>query len=120
MAGVTGIGGIFFRSRDPEALYRWYEEHLGITREADGSVLFRWQEPGETVFAIFPHDTEYFGASGQPFMINFRVDDLDALLAVLDASGVEIEPRREEYAFGKFAWITDPDGNRVELWEPVV
>ncbi len=118
MAHVTGIGGVFFHSRDPEALYRWYERHLGLTREPDGSVLFRWAEPGETVFAIFPHDTKYFGPRGQSFMINFRVDDLDALLSALAAEGVEIDPKREEYPYGKFAWIVDPDGNRIELWQP--
>jgi predicted enzyme related to lactoylglutathione lyase len=117
MARVTGIGGVFFRSRDPEAIYRWYERHLGITRES-GSVIFRWAEPGETAFAIFPHDTEYFGSGGQSFMINFRVDDLDALLSALAAEGVEIDPQREEYPFGRFAWIVDPVGNRIELWEP--
>jgi predicted enzyme related to lactoylglutathione lyase len=117
MARVTGIGGVFFHSRDPEALYRWYERHLGITREPDGSVVFRRAEPGETAFAIFPHDTTYFGPSGQSFMINFRVDDLDALLSTLAAEGVDIDPKREEYPFGKFAWIVDPDGNRIELWQ---
>ena len=118
MARVTGIGGVFFRSRDPEALYRWYERHLGITRESHGSVIFRWAEQGETAFAIFPHDTTYFGPSGQSFMLNFRVDDLDALLSAMAAEGVEIDPQREEYPYGKFAWIVDPDGNRIELWQP--
>ena len=118
MARVTGIGGVVFRTRDPEALYRWYEQHLGITRGPDGSVVFRWVEPGETAFALFPQDTEYFGPSGQSFMLNFRVDNLDALLAALTAEGVEIDPKREEYPFGKFAWIVDPDGNRIELWQP--
>lgn len=119
MAQVTGIGGVFFRSRDLESLYAWYEKHLGIKREADGSVLFQWgKSGGETVWAIFPHDTEYFGPSGQSFMLNFRVDDLDALMAHLEAAGVEIDPKREEAPYGKFGWIVDPDGNRIELWEP--
>src|SRR5947209_2205044 len=113
MAGVTGIGGVFFRSKDPESLYLWYEQHLGIKREPDGSVLFHWNGQGETVWAIFPHDTSYFGASGQSFMINFRVDDLDALISRLETAGIEIDPHRESYPYGKFAWITDPDGNRV-------
>ena len=118
MARVTGVGGVFFRSKDPETLYGWYERHLGIRREPDGSVLFRWGESGETVWAIFPQDTEYFGLSGQSFMINFRVDDLDTLLVSLESEGVEILPNRETLPYGKFAWIIDPDGNRVELWEP--
>jgi predicted enzyme related to lactoylglutathione lyase len=118
MAGVTGVGGVFFRSSDPEALYQWYERHLGITREADGSVLFHWGGPGETAFAVFPQDTTYFGPSGQSFMINFRVDDLDALLSRLATEGIESNPQREEHPYGKFAWIVDPDANRIELWEP--
>jgi predicted enzyme related to lactoylglutathione lyase len=118
MARVTGIGGIFFRSSDPESLYQWYERHLGITRQPDGSVLFRWGESGETAWAIFPQDTPYFGPSGQSFMINFRVDDLDTLLSTMESAGVEIDPNREEFPYGKFAWIVDPDGNRIELWEP--
>jgi predicted enzyme related to lactoylglutathione lyase len=118
MARVTGIGGVFFRARDPEALYRWYEQHLGVTREPDGSVLFRWDCPGETAFSFFPHDTTYFGSGMQSFMINFRVDDLDTLLSTLATEGVEIDPNREEYPFGTFAWIVDPEGNRIELWEP--
>lgn len=118
MAQVTGIGGVFLCARDPEALYRWYEQHLGIKREPDGSVLFRWGGPGETVFALFPQDTDYFGPSGQSVMLNFRVDDLDALLTSLETDGEEIDPHREEHPYGKFAWIVDPEGNRIELWEP--
>ncbi len=122
---VTGIGGIFFKSDDPEKLYAWYEKHLGIQRDPDGSgVKFKWQEPdspqreGMTVWSIFPKDTKYFNPSHSPFMINYRVDDLDRLLTVLKTEGVEIDPHREDYDYGRFAWIIDPDGNRVELWEP--
>ena len=118
---ATGIGGVFFRSADPEALYRWYERHLGLRREGDTAVVLRWADDaptGSTVFAIFPRDTSYFGPSGQQFMVNVRVHDLDGLLARLAAEGVTIDPRREDYPYGRFAWIVDPDGNRVELWEP--
>jgi catechol 2,3-dioxygenase-like lactoylglutathione lyase family enzyme len=118
---ATGVGGVFFRSADPEALYRWYEQHLGLRRDGDTAVVLRWADDrssGSTVFAIFPLDTGYFGRSGQPFMVNLRVHDLDGLLARLAADGVEIDPRREDFPYGRFAWIVDPDGNRVELWEP--
>src|SRR5947208_2298998 len=93
MARVTGIGGIFFKADNPDVLYAWYERHLGIRREPDGSVLFQWQDDhygaGQTVFAIFPSDTTYFDPSRGPFMLNFRVDDLDALLRQMEADGVE-------------------------------
>ncbi|MEA2660785.1 MAG: hypothetical protein QOH08_357 [Chloroflexota bacterium] len=118
---VTGVGGVFFRSSDPERLYQWYERHLGLRREGDSAVVLRWADDGptgSTVFAIFPSDTEYFGSSGREFMVNLRVRDLDGLLRRLAAEGVQIDPRREAFPYGRFAWITDPDGNRVELWEP--
>jgi catechol 2,3-dioxygenase-like lactoylglutathione lyase family enzyme len=124
MTGVpraTGVGGVFLRSADPEALYRWYERHLGLRRAGDTAVVLRWADDsaaGSTVFAVFPRDTGYFGSSGQPFMVNFRVTDLDGLLARLAGDGVDIDPRREDHPYGRFAWIVDLDGNRVELWEP--
>jgi|SRR5579872_1602217 len=122
MKRVTGIGGVFLKAEDPERLYVWYERHLGIKREPDGSVIFRWSDDadpdGMTVWALFPRDTEYFEPSRSPVMINFRVDDLDALVASLAGEGVEIDPRREDHDFGRFAWVMDPEGNRVELWEP--
>ena len=125
MKRVTGIGGIFFKTQDPQALYQWYEKHLGIPRAADGtSTTFEWREvdepevKGMTVWSIFPRDTRYFDPSAAPFMINYRVDDLDALLAALQEEGVQIDPHREDYDYGRFAWIMDPDGNRIELWEP--
>ena len=114
MKRVTGIGGIFFKSDDPEKLYQWYETHLGIKRE-HGYVSF--EEPGLTTWSVFKRSSDYFDPSPAPFMINYRVDDLDALLEVLRADGVEIDPKRDE-SFGKFAWIYDPDGNKIELWEP--
>ena len=129
MKRVTGIGGIFFKSTDTERLYRWYEKHLGITRAQDGSgAIFEWHEPdsiqnkevqnGMTVWSIFPQETKYFNPSSSNFMINYRVEDLDALLQTLKEEGVEIDPHREDYDYGRFAWIMDPDGNRIELWEP--
>ncbi len=125
MKRVTGIGGIFFKAETPEALYQWYEKHLGIRRAPDGSgAIFEWggdngDEPGGmTVWSIFPRDTKYFEPSASRFMINYRVQDLDGLLKALQEEGVQIDPHREDYEYGRFAWIMDPEGNRVELWEP--
>jgi predicted enzyme related to lactoylglutathione lyase len=125
MAKVTGLGGVFFKAEDPVRQYEWYEKHLGIQREVDGSgVVFHWREAGNpeqrgmTIWSIFPHHTQYFGPGKAPFMLNYRVDDLDALLTRLAAEGVEIDPKREDYEYGKFAWVVDPEGNRIELWEP--
>jgi len=125
MRRVTGIGGIFFTAEDPEALYQWYENHLGIRRAPDGtSAAFEWRDIGEpeqkgtTVWSIFPRHTKYFDPSASGFMINYRVDDLDGLLQALKEEGVQIDPHREDYDYGRFAWIMDPAGNRVELWEP--
>lgn len=122
MPKVTGLGGVFFKADQPEELYAWYEKHLGLQRK-DGVVLFRWREaaqdnPGTTVFAIFNRDSKYFGPGPSPFMLNFRVDDLDGLLAQLRAAGISIDPKRDDSQFGRFAWITDPEGNRIELWQP--
>jgi predicted enzyme related to lactoylglutathione lyase len=124
MARVTGIGGVFFRARDPKALAAWYSEHLGIKLENWGGARMLWSDEvppgtGATAWSPFPHDTKYFGASGQTFMINYRVDDLDALLAKLVASGVVTAPHRQDDPTGHFAWITDPEGNRLELWQPL-
>ena len=112
MAKAVGIGGIFFRSRDPKALSAWYETHLGVTGY--------WpQEAGLTVFAPFKADTDYFPADRQ-FMLNFRVDDLDGLIVALTAAGIAIETRAEwdTPETGRFARIQDPEGNQVELWQP--
>ncbi len=123
MDRVTGLGGVFFQADDPERLYAWYEQHLGLRREPDGPVIFRWRHstdegsPGMTVWSIFPKDSEYFAPSRSPLMLNYRVSDLDGLLACLQEEGVAIE-RREDSEYGRFAWIMDPEGNRVELWEP--
>ena len=123
MRRVTGIGGVFFKAEDPEKMYAWYEQHLGIRRQ-HGYVAFPWRadenpdERGLTVWSIFPRDTGYFNPGKSPLMINYRVDDLDALLEALKAEGVEIDPKREDHEYGRFAWIMDPEGNRIELWEP--
>ncbi len=124
MRRVTGVGGVFFKAKDPEALYQWYEKHLGIQREPHGGgATFRWKDDhdgaGTTAWCIFPASSNYFDPSSAPFMINLRVDNLDALLAVLEKEGVSIDPKRDSYDFGKFAWIYDPEGNKIELWEPI-
>ena len=110
--GVTGLGGVFFRARDPDALKAWYEDVLGVPQEdlmrSDG-----------LVFAIFSADTDYFGPSGQGFMVNFRVASLDAVLERLRAAGAEVdEETQEQDGIGRFGWAVDPEGNRFELWEP--
>ncbi|MFY7918835.1 MAG: VOC family protein [Chryseotalea sp.] len=112
MGKVTGLGGLFFRSKDHKALAEWYNKHLGINGMA-------WQqEAGHTVFAPFKQDTGYFGNDNQQFMMNFRVEGLDELIEQLKADGVRVDENRMEESYGKFAWIYDPDGNKVELWEP--
>jgi predicted enzyme related to lactoylglutathione lyase len=124
MERVTGLGGVFFKSKDPRALTEWYRTHLGVPVEGDGSVVFRWREEadlqrvGWTVWSAFSQDTRYFEPSAAPFMINYRVRDLDALLAALRSEGVEVDPKIEEGEYGRFARIMDPEGNRIELWEP--
>ena len=118
MAKAVGLGGVFLKARDPEGLSAWYAAHLGIAAEDGGSLVFDGPEAtGQTVFAHFPLDSGYFGVGPQQAMLNFRVDDLDGLLAQLAAAGVRIDPRREDYAYGRFAWIWDLEGNRIELWE---
>jgi predicted enzyme related to lactoylglutathione lyase len=120
MAKVVGFGGVFLKARDPKSLAAWYATHLGVPALEDGSLAFDGREStGMTVFCHFPLDTAYFGDGPQSFMVNFRVDDLDGLLANLAAAGVRIDPHREDYDYGRFAWIWDPEGNRVELWQPV-
>ncbi|HEY1805745.1 MAG TPA: VOC family protein [Terracidiphilus sp.] len=120
MAKAVGFGGVFLKARDPKALAQWYATHLGIPGLDAGSLAFDGPEStGTTVFAHFPMDTKYFGDGTQPAMINFRVDDMDALLKQLGEAGVRIDPKRDIHAYGKFAWIWDPEGNRVELWQPL-
>lgn len=116
---ATGVGGVFFRAEDPEALAAWYRRHLGIQTERHGNVFSAWNgDAGSPVWAIFPSGSTYFDPSPKPLMINFRVDDLDRLLAELDAGGVRTAERTETHPNGRFTWLTDPEGNRIELWEP--
>lgn len=119
MAKAVGVGGIFLKARDPKALSAWYAEHFGIRPGEGGTLLFEGPDAaGTTVFTHFPADTKYFGGGPQQAMLNLRVDDLDALLLQLAAAGVAIDPKREDYPYGRFAWLVDPEGNRVELWQP--
>ena len=121
---VTGIGGVFFKTRDRARLGDWYRRHLGIDVQDGGFAIFRWRDdedpsrPGTTVWSLFPESTEYFGANEQRAMINYRVADLNAVLAALRLEGVTVDERIEETAEGRFGWITDPEGNRIELWQP--
>jgi predicted enzyme related to lactoylglutathione lyase len=120
MAKAVGIGGVFLKARDPQALALWYATHFGIPSQEGGSLAFDGPDSaGMTVFAHFPLDTRYFGEGSQQVMVNFRVDDLDGLLEQLAKAGVRIDPKREDYSYGRFAWIWDPEGNRVELWQPL-
>lgn len=118
MASVTGFGGIFLRADDPKALYQWYEQHLGLVK-AGGYYTFPAPAAGaQVIFALFKQDNAYFPPA-QKAMLNLQVDDLDGVLDRLTGEGVTVDPKRESYDFGKFGWITDPDGNRVELWQAV-
>jgi len=122
MERVTGIGGIFFKAKDAAALTAWYRRHLGIDVQEWGGATFRWNEPatphGVTIWSIFPATSKYFNPSPAPFMVNYRVADLAALLAALRAEGCAVDERMELNEHGKFGWVTDPEGNRIELWEP--
>jgi len=124
MKRVTGVGGVFFKARDPKALGEWYRRHLGMNVEDWGGVAFPWVTPdnpggvGTTVWSPFKQDTGYFAPSEKPYMINFRVHDLHALLEVLRNEGCAVDEKVEESQFGKFGWVMDPEGNRLELWEP--
>ncbi len=116
MERVLGIGGYFIRSADPESLSAWYRDCLGLG--ADGNGLWQ-QDPGPTVFAAFEPDTDYFGSRGQQTMLNFRVRDLDAMLAQLRAKDADVDEETQEVKeIGRFGWVTDPEGNRIELWQP--
>jgi glyoxylase I family protein len=114
---VVGIGGFFFRAKDPHELARWYEENLGVS-VYPATDEWWMQEGGPTVLAPFEEDTEYFGSAEQQAMVNFRVRDLDAMLAQLRAAGAPVSDEIQEASYGRFGWATDPEGNRFELWEP--
>ncbi len=119
MERVTGIGGFFFRSPDPGALSRWYEEHLGVAPVPASYGQEPWiQEAGPTAWAAFPPDTEMFGRPGQQWMVNFRVRDLDAMVSQLRAAGIAVDVDPEVHPNGVFAQLADPDGNPIQLWEP--
>jgi predicted enzyme related to lactoylglutathione lyase len=124
MRRVTGIGGIFFKAKDPVALGDWYRKHLGLEIQSWGGVAFPWHRPeapephGSTMWTLFPATTEYFSPSQAPFMINYRVADLEALLETLRAEGCNVDAKTENSEHGKFGWVVDPEGNRLELWEP--
>jgi glyoxylase I family protein len=119
MEKVTGIGGLFFRSSDPEALGRWYEEHLGVLAVPKTYDTEPWtQEAGPTVWAAFSQDTTMFGRPEQQWMVNFRVRDLTAMVAQLRAAGIEVQVDPETYPNGVFAQLADPEGNPIQLWEP--
>jgi glyoxylase I family protein len=119
MQHVTGIGGIFFRAKDPASIAQWYKENLGIDLVPADYIQKPWsQEAGPTVFAPFPHDTDYFGSPDRDWMINFRVRDLDAMVAQLRGAKIDVSVDQESYPNGRFARLHDPEGNPIELWEP--
>ncbi|MBI5838377.1 MAG: VOC family protein [Candidatus Eisenbacteria bacterium] len=124
MNRVTGIGGVFIKARDAVALRAWYQKHLGIDVQSWGGVAFRWhsaEQPnpdGMTVWNVFPAESEYFAPSTAPFMVNYRVENLPALLQALRDEGCDVDAKTEDSEYGKFGWVMDPEGNRVELWEP--
>ena len=126
MAKVTGIGGVFFKStKDKAALAAWYRDHLGLNLEGWGGAILKWpddsaEDGGLTVWTVAAPDTKWFAPSTSSFMINYRVDDLDGLLAQFKEAGIEIVKGPDEDFNGKFAWVMDPDGNKVELWQPKV
>src|SRR5262245_42318288 len=120
MEQVLGIGGVFFKARDPKKLAAWYRETLGVPVEMGGTyaALFSREAAEPTVWSAFSADTDYFGSADQQAMINYRVRDLDAMLAQLRAAGVPVLDRIDDSEFGRFGWATDPEGNRFELWQP--
>lgn len=124
MKRVTGIGGIFFKSKDPQKMTEWYQKHLGLDTNPYGAT-FEWYESadgdkkGRTQWSPFPEDTTYFEPSQQEFMVNYRVDNLEALVEALKNEGVTIVDDIETYPYGKFVHILDGEGNKVELWEPI-
>ena len=121
---ILGIGGVFFKSANRDQMRDWYSKHLGLT-DKGGGMMLPWREKDDsqkehvTVWSLFPGSTDYFGPANPQFMINYIVDDLDALLDRLQQEGVKVDPKRMEESYGKFAWIYDPDGNKIELWQPV-
>lgn len=120
MAKVLGIGGVFFKSPDPQRLYAWYRTYLGLELNDWGMAFLpaNMPEHSHTVWSAFKDDSSYFGSSPQGFMFNLIVDDLQEALAQVQAGGASVPQPSEEHPYGKFGWFIDPDGNKVELWEP--
>lgn len=121
---ITGLGGVFFKSENPDQLKKWYENNLGLPCDAYGH-LFSWRhtdspdKKGYTQWSVFSKDSEYMNPSSKDFMLNFRVENLDLLVEELKANGMHLVGEPESYEYGKFAWVMDPDGNKIELWEPI-
>ena len=120
MERILGIGGIFFKARDPQKLADWYRDNLGIPLDPGATYgTLKSTAPDEhTVWSAFPANTTYLGPGPAPFMLNYRVRNLDAMLAQLRAAGAQVEEKVEDYDYGRFGWASDPEGNRFELWEP--
>lgn len=124
MIKINGIGGIFFKAKDPSKIKAWYEKHLGIPADESGASFF-WRGKdnaghiGKTVWSVFPNNTKYFEPGGASFMINYRANNIYEIVNELQKSGIELVGNIEEYEYGRFAWILDPEGNKIELWEPI-
>jgi predicted enzyme related to lactoylglutathione lyase len=126
MKRVTGIGGIFFKAKDPKALQAWYKEHLGVDVQPWGGAAFDWTDDagkpvgGTTAWNIASMQSDQFAPSTAPFMVNYRVADLDALIKALKGEGCNVLEKVDDSEYGKFGWVIDPEGNKVELWQPPV
>jgi predicted enzyme related to lactoylglutathione lyase len=124
MSRVVGIGGIFIKAKDPDGLRAWYRQHLGMNIEEWGGMVFSWSSPdgpgasGATIWSVFEEGSDYFAHSSARFMVNYIVKDLHAVLAALRSEGCNVDTKTEESEHGKFGWVMDPEGNRIELWEP--
>ena len=124
MKRVTGIGGIFLKAKDAPALRAWYQRHLGIDVQAWGGTAFSWADSdgkptgGTTVWSVAPYESDQFAPGNASFMVNYRVEDLLSLVAALKAEGCNVLDKIDDSEYGKFAWVIDPEGNKVELWQP--
>ena len=125
MAKITGIGGVFFKAKDPKALKAWYQQHLGMQLADWGGAVLRWpddkaEDRGVTVWHLADQESRWFSPSESSFMINYRIDNMAEMIEQLKAGGIKIHQGPESHENGKFAWVMDPEGNKVELWEPMV